>query len=272
MSLNAADLQYLCVLVRQRSAIVLDGKAYLFEARLGSLARREGFSSLDALVTHLRAGAADGLHEKVVESMTINETSFFRDLHPFEHLRTEVLPELMRARAAERRLNIWCAACSTGQEPYSVAMLIREHFPALTGWAVRILAADLSPDSLERARQGRYSQMEINRGLPARLLVKYFQKHGAEWRIKDEVRRMVEFRRANLIDPWPALPPQDVILLRNVLIYFDEATKKAILGKVRRLLRPDGRLFLGAAETTFNLDDGFERVQAGRTACYRPAQ
>ena len=274
MSLSRTDIQYLSVLVRQRSAMVLEEqKAYLFEARLGPLARREGFGSLGALVTHLRAGqACGGLHQRVVELMTINETSFFRDLHPFEHLRKEVLPELVRRRAAERRLNVWCGACSAGQEPYSLAMLLREHFPALAGWEVRILASDLSLEVLERARQGRYSQMEVNRGLPARLLVKYFQKHGAEWQIKDEVRRMVEFRQINLIEPWPALPPQDLILVRNVLIYFDDAAKKGVLGKVRRLLRPDGRLFLGTAETTFNLDEGFERVQIERAVCYRPTR
>jgi chemotaxis protein methyltransferase CheR len=274
MALTQAAFDYLRVLVRERSAIVLeDQKGYLVEARLGPLARREGFASLDALVDHLRSGRRDGgLHQKVVETMTTNETSFFRDVHPFEQLRLEVLPELMRRRAAERRLDVWCAACASGQEPYSVAMLLREHFPTLAGWDVRVLATDLSLDVLERARQGRYSQAEVNRGLPARLLVKYFVKDGADWQLKDEVRRMVEFRQVNLVGPWPAAPPQDVVLLRNVLIYFDEAARRSVLGKVRRLLRPDGRLFLGSAETTINLDDAFERVQHGRSICYRLAR
>jgi chemotaxis protein methyltransferase CheR len=270
MPLSAADFEYLSALVREGSAIVLEEqKAYLFEARLAPLARREGFDSLEALVRHLRGARANGLHKKVVESMTTNETSFFRDAQPFEALRQEVLPELLRRRAAERRLRVWCAACSTGQEPYSVVMLLREHFPALAGWDVKVLATDLSSEVLERAREGRYSQAEVNRGLPARLLVKYFEKGGLEWRLKDELRRQVEFQQLNLMEAWPGVAPQDVVLLRNVLIYFDVAAKKQVLARVRRLLRPDGALFLGGAETTLNLDGEFERVPFARTCWYR---
>ncbi len=275
MPLTQTGFDYLRTLVQQRTAIVLDAdKTYLAESRLLPLARRQGFGDVAGLVDHLRTRPVNGLHEQAVEAMTINETSFFRDHHPFEALRQVVLPELLRRRAAERCLNVWCGACSSGQEPYSVALLLREHFGFLagaSGWSVRLIATDVSGDMLERARQGRYTRMEVNRGLPARLLVRYFEQDGPDWRLREDVRRSVEFRRLNLAEPWPPLPTLDVVLLRNVLIYFDVPTKKAILGKVRRLLRPDGYLFLGGAETTLNLDDAFVRVPLDRAGCYRLA-
>ena len=270
MSLSVHDFNYVRELVQRRSAIALDaGKEYLVESRLASVAAQHGCASLQELVTRLRAPASDRLQHAVVEAMTTNETSFFRDVHPFEALRKAVLPELIQRRAVERRLNIWCAACSSGQEPYSIAMLVREHFPALLGWNLRLYATDLSNEMVERARQGRYRQLEVNRGLPAPMVVKYFERQGTEWQLKEEVRRMVEFRRLNLIEPWPAWPPMDLVFLRNVLIYFDTPTKQGILGKMRRVLRPDGCLFLGGAETTLNLDDAFVRVQYDRAGCYR---
>jgi chemotaxis protein methyltransferase CheR len=269
MALNQADFDYLRALVKRRSAIALDdGKGYLVEARLGPLAGREGFGSLEALVAALRIGPVNGLHQQVVEAMTTNETSFFRDAHPFEGLQKVVLPELIRRRAAERRLAVWCAACSTGQEPYSVALLVREHFPELVGWDVRILGSDLSREVLERARQGRYSQAEVNRGLPARLLVKYFRKEGLDWQLADEVRRLVEFRPLNLAEAWPPLPAADLLLLRNVLIYFDGEARRDVLNKVRRVLRPGGALLLGGVENALDAD-GFERVPLERCAYYR---
>jgi chemotaxis protein methyltransferase CheR len=233
------------------------------------VARREGFASLNQLVEKLQSHYFDGLHRQVVEAMTTNETSFFRDFHPFEALRKIVLPDLIAKRGQTRELAIWCAACSAGQEPYSLAMLMREHFPQLAGWRVRILATDLSTDILARAREGRYSQIEVNRGLPAPLLLKYFRKQGCDWYLRDDIRRMVDFQIVNLAAPWPPLAPLDFVMLRNVLIYFSIETKKEILAKVRRVLKPDGYLFLGAAETTFNIDEGFERVQLERAACYR---
>jgi chemotaxis protein methyltransferase CheR len=273
MPLTPANFDFVRMLVRQRAAIVLaPDKAYLAETRLSSLAWQEGLSSVDHLLARLRSGPDDGLQRKVVEAMTTNETSFFRDLHPFEALRQTVLPELVQRRPAAVGLHLWSAACASGQEPYSLAMLVHEHFPTLAAGRLRIIASDLSTEMLDRARQGVYSQMEVNRGLPARLLVKYFQKHGQDWQIKDDVRRLVEFRPINLVGAWPALPALDVVLLRNVLIYFDVATKKQILGKVRQLLRPDGCLILGGAETTINLDDAFERVTAGRSGYYRLRQ
>jgi chemotaxis protein methyltransferase CheR len=270
MPLNNADFDFICKLVRDRSAIVLDaGKEYLVESRLLPLARSEGCASLQDLVLRLRTQSTNGLQQKVIEAMTTNETSFFRDLHPFEALKKVLLPELMRKREGERRLNFWCGASSSGQEPYTIAILLREHFPTLANWSVQFLATDLSVEMVERARAGRYSQLEVNRGMPAPLLVKYFQRHGVEWRVKDELRKMVEFRPMNLVESWGAMPELDIIFLRNVLIYFDVPTKKAVLGKIRRVLRPDGYLFLGAAETTLNLDDGFERMQFDKAGCYR---
>ena len=270
-SLLPEDFNYFRGLVQRRAAILLeDEKAYLVESRLSLLSQREGFRSLGALATHLRYGGDERLQRQVVEAMTTNETSFFRDEHPFRSLRQTLIPELLRRRAADRTLAVWCAACSSGQEPYSVAMLLREQAAALEGWNVRIIATDLSTEVLARARRGRYSDAEVKRGLPPRLLDKYFRRDGGEWQAGDELRGMVEFRAVNLIDPWPALPALDVVFLRNVLIYFDLPAKRATLERVRKVLRPDGYLFLGGSETTLNLHDGYERVQAGPSVCYRP--
>lgn len=263
------DFDYVCRLVRDRSAVVLDaGKEYLVEARLTPLAGELCLGSVTELVGRLRAGDA-GLSARVVEAMVTTETSFFRDGQPFETLRKAVVPELLAARAAERRLDVWCAACSTGQEPYSLALLLREQFPELPGWRVNVLATDISADVLGRARAGRYTQLEVNRGLPAALLVKYFRQHGRDWELAEDVRRSVEFRELNLVRPWPALPPMDLVFLRNVMIYFDMGTKKEILGRVRRVLRPDGYLILGAAESTLSLDDSFRRAEGLRGGFYR---
>lgn len=195
----------------------------------------------------------------------------FQRLH-LEALKNVVIPDLITKRTKERKLHLWCAASSSGQEPYTVAMLLREHFPELRNWSVRFVASDIFDEMLQRARAGRYSQLEISRGMPPALVRKYFQRQGAEWYIIEDVRRQIEFRQLNLADPWPTIQPLDILFMRNVLIYFDLATKKAILGKVRRLLRPDGYLFLGAAETTLNLDDGFERIQMEKAGCYRLRQ
>jgi len=270
MPISASEFEYVCDLVRQRSAIVLEpGKEYLVEARLIAVAYQKGFSSVQDLVARLRAQPFNGLHQRVVEAMATNETAFFRDVHPFEALKQAVLPELLAKRAAERTLHLWSSACSSGQEPYSIAMLVREHFPTLANWTLRFLASDISSDVLWRAGEGRYSQLEVNRGLPAALLQKYFREQGREWQISADVRRLVEFRQINLAEPWPALPTMDIIFMRNVLIYFDVETRKAILGKVRRLLKADGYLFLGSAETTLNLDDAFAPLPFDKAACYR---
>ncbi len=270
MTIAAAELDYVRKLVLDQSAIVLEAsKGYLVESRLSPLVRKAGCGSLSELVARLRTSKDQVLHREVVEAMTTNETSFFRDRHPFDALRDLVLPELMKARAAEKRLSIWSAASSTGQEAYSISMMLKEDFPQLASWNVRILGTDLNEEVLAKARAGRYGQVEMNRGLAAPLLLKYFTRDGLSWIISGDLRRMVEFQQMNLAIPWPALPRMDVIFLRNVLIYFNAETKKKILANVRGLLRPGGRLFLGGAEPTINLDDAYERVQHDKATIYR---
>ena len=270
MTIEREEFEYVSTLVRSDAGLVLEkGKEYLVEARLRPLAQEAGLTSVQAFIQQLRTPGATMMRRRTIEAMTTNETSFFRDLHPFESLRKTVLPRIIESRRDERRLFIWSAACSTGQEAYTIAMIIRENFPELANWNCRIIGTDLSRDVVARAQSGRYSQLEVNRGLPATLLVKYFQKEGSEWQIKADVRRMVEFREINLTEPWSTLPPMDIVFMRNVLIYFNVETKKAILAKVRQLLKPGGFLFLGSSETTLNLDDQFEPVPADHTTCYR---
>lgn len=272
-ALNLNDINYIRELVRRHSAIVLEpDKAYLIETRLAPLAQQTGFASLQELIAALRNNTVQGLLGRVVEAITTHETSFFRDLHPFETLRTQVLPDLITRRQPGQTLTMWCAACSSGQEPFSVAMLLHEHFPTLVRGRLRIIATDLSNTILARAREGLYSQIEINRGLPAALLTKYFDKQGLRWRLKPDIRRMVEFQQGNLAEPWPLLPPMDIVFMRNVLIYFGLETKKSILGRIRGILKPDGYLFLGTSETTLNLDAAFEPIPMGKTLCYKLRQ
>lgn len=270
--ISAATFEYFRKLVEQRAGIVLEpGKEYLVESRLAQVARVQGFASIDEFAASLASQSFNSLHRQVVESMTTNETSWFRDVHPFEALKKRVLPDLIEARAAEARLNLWCAASSTGQEPYTVAMMIREHFPRLASWKIQIIATDIATSVLAKARAGRYSQLEMNRGLPAPLLIKYFRKDGTDWVIKDEIRQMVEFRELNLAERWPALPPMDIVMMRNVLIYFDIPLKKDILRRVRPVLRPDGFFMLGSAETTMSLDESYQREQIDKAVVYRLA-
>jgi chemotaxis protein methyltransferase CheR len=270
MTLSSASFEYIRTVLRQRSGHHLEeDKVYLVETRLLPVARRHGFASVEELVLRLRSHRKERLLAEMVEAMTINETFFFRDGQPFEVLRQTVLPELIRLRAAARSLNIWSAACSSGQEPYSVAMLLRHHFPVLSGWHIRLLASDLSTAMLERARQGRYSELEVSRGLPPELRGAYFQQQEEGWQIRDDIRRMVEFRSVNLSGVWPELPALDLVLLRNVLIYFDVPTRQRILDRVRRVIQPDGYLLLGGAETTHALDDGFVAVAFGQASFFR---
>jgi len=274
MGISKTDFDYVSDLARTEAAIVLEaGKEYLVETRLTPLAQREGFASLGAFIQKLRAEVkVNGLHHKAIDALTTNETLFFRDYHPFEELRRSILPAILEQRAGARRLAIWSAACSTGQEPYSLAMLLLDSFPQLAGWDVSILATDLSPTVLNLARQGQYSQFEVNRGLPARFLVNYFTKVEDKWRINDNVKKMVEFRPMNLIQSWPVLPPLDLVFIRNVMIYFDVETKKAILKKIRNCLLPHGYLFLGAAETTTSLDPAYKLVSFGKAVVYRTTE
>jgi len=271
MPIYSPNFEYIRELIGNRSGNAFNtDKEYLIESRLDSIARQEGFASVHEMITQLRTQRWNNqLHQKVVEAMLTTETSFFRDIPFFEALRKSVLPSLLEKRSTEKKLNLWCAACSSGQEPYSIAILLREHFPTLANWTLTLTASDLSTEMLARAQEGRYSQFEVSRGLPTALLTKYYHQQGAKWQIKEEIRRMVEFRQINLIETWPSLPNIDIIFMRNVLIYFDTKTRKTILGKVRRSLKPDGYLFLGSAETTTNLDDRFEKFQIDKTMVYR---
>jgi chemotaxis protein methyltransferase CheR len=273
LTLTQDDFSYVRELVRRESAIVLDeSKAYLIEARLTPVARDAGVENIAGLVHELKRGApADELRALVIEAMTTNETSFFRDVHPFEALGAEVLPALADARATSRSLRIWSAASSTGQEAYTIAIVVRQRVPQLAGWKVRITGTDLSAAVLSQAREGRYAQLEVNRGLPATVLTKYFEREGVAWRVKPELRELVEFTQMNLITTWPPMGRFDVIFLRNVLIYFDVETKKAILDRVKTVLAPDGYLFLGASEMMTGLSDGYRLEKSGRAMWYRPA-
>lgn len=271
--MTGQDFETICKLLRTHSAIVLEpGKEYLVLARLEPILRQRQLSSISELVGQLRQDPGNGLSRQVVEALVTSESSFFRDHHPFEALRLSVLPDLIERRRNERRLNIWCAACATGQEPYSVAMLLREHFPELAGWQISLTASDVSRQVLDRARAGKFNQIEVNRGLPASLLVKYFEQHGTTWQLSADVRRMVTFQEINLGQAWPAMPRLDLVLIRNVMIYFDVETKKDILGKLSRLLKPDGYLLLGGAETTYNLSDSYRRVEPLKAGYYQLAR
>ncbi len=269
-NITAADFEFVSRLVKDEAAIFLEkGKEYLVAARLEPTAKSLGLQSIEALVTKLRKGREKDLIRKVVESLTTHETSFFRDNEPFEMLRQSVLPKIIAAQQQSRELTIWCGAASSGHEPYSLCMLLRENFPDLVNWKLRFIATDISNAILEKAKSGVYSQVEVNRGLPVRYLVKYFDKVGQQWIIKEDLRKMVEFGEQNLLHPFTRIPKVDLMMLRNVLIYFDIAAKKEILARIRGVMKQSSYLFLGTAETTINIDDAFERIAFDKTSCYR---
>ncbi|HET7328543.1 MAG TPA: CheR family methyltransferase [Nocardioidaceae bacterium] len=271
MTLSSTAFGYVSDLVRKEAAIVLDpGKEYLVEARLLPLARAAGISGVDEYVATVRASAGPAERAAVVEALTTNETSWFRDREPFEALTKTVIPELLESASVRRKITIWSAACSSGQEAYTIAMLMADHVLP-RGWTVEILATDISTEMLERTKAGRYSQLEVNRGLPAPLLVKHFHKVGTQWQVSDQLRSMVKVQRLNLAGPFPPLPTFDIVFLRNVLIYFDNSTKRSILDRTRRVMSPRGFLLLGGAETTLGIDDrSWARTPAGRCTLNRP--
>ena len=270
---QGSTFSYISNLVREKAAIILDEqKTYLIESRLAPIVREHELDSLDHLVAELKKPTARALTQAVVEAMTTNETSFYRDLHPFNALKEHLIPELLQKRESARQLTIWSNACSTGQEAYSIAMLLKDNFPQLDAWNVKIIATDICSKVLNRAKSGEFNQTEVNRGLPMQLLMKYFTRDGMKWTISDEIRRMVDFRLLNLVEPWPLLPRVDIVFLRNVLIYFNVETKTEILTNVQKKLAPDGYLFLGGAETTMNLNVNYKREQHGNAVYYRPAE
>ncbi|WP_435299671.1 CheR family methyltransferase [Timonella sp. A28] len=276
MTITQENFQFISDLVRRKSAISLaPGKEYLVESRLMHLAREHGVS-VDEYVAKKRTSLNLMETELIVEALTTNETSWFRDTQPFSALTQHILPELRKSRKPLGTLKVWSAACSTGQEPYSIAMTLKDYFdsPSFTDPrpSLDIVATDLSQQVLNRSKSGRYSQLEVNRGLPATHLVRHFHREGTEWEISSELRSMVRFQRHNLLDVPPSGGPFDVVFIRNVLIYFDVATKLEVLKKVRSVLRPGGFLILGAAETTVGIDQSWVRVPVGRSSVYQKAE
>ncbi len=252
--MTEADFSFLCLLLQQRSGLSLTAdKRYLAESRLGILCRRRGIADIEALVRQLRMARDPALESAVVDAMTTNETLFFRDRTPFNLFRDVILPERLAANAASRSLRIWCAAVSSGQEAYSLAMLIDELSERLAGWKIEILGTDISAEILEKARAGIYSQFEIQRGLPIQMLLKHFQQVGDKWQVSQRIRAMVEFRQHNLLERNDPFGRFDVIFCRNVLIYFDVPTKVKVLEQLAPRLVPDGAFLLGAAETVLGL-------------------
>ena len=259
------DFDYLRQLLRQRSGLVLSAeKQYLAESRLLPVARKHGLASLTELVTKLKAANTAPLSVDVVEAMTTNESFFFRDKVPFEHFRATIMPALMATRAREKRLRIWCTACATGQEPYSLAMSLKSIGPALAGWRIEIIATDLSGECLDKAKAGIYSQFEVQRGLPIQLLVKFFSQVGDAWQLAPEIRAMVQFRPLNLLNDFSAIGTFDLVFCRNVLIYFDQETKIVVLNRIARQMPSDGFLVLGAAETVVGLTGAFKPMNDKR--------
>lgn len=259
------DYEYIRRILKERSGLVLAAdKQYLIESRLMPVARKAGCDSISGLAQRLRASKAEALLVQVTEAMTISESYFFRDKIPFDRFRDTVMPALLDARAAARRIRIWCAAASTGQEPYSLAMILRGMSEKLTGWRIDIVATDISNAVLERARTGIYSQFEVQRGLPIQMLMQHFEQVGEQWRIAENIRRMVQFRQHNLLDNFSRLGTFDAIFCRNVLIYFDHPTKLDVLGRLARQLAPDGFMAMGGAETIVGLSDQFKPLQDKR--------
>jgi chemotaxis protein methyltransferase CheR len=263
------DYEYLRKILKERSGLDLSAdKQYLVESRLVPLARKAGLPGIAELVAKMRSGA-DRLTSEVVEAMTTNETFFFRDKIPFDHLRDTILPALMQTRANRKSIRIWSAASSTGQEPYSIAMCLKEKAAQLAGWRFEIVATDLSQEVLEKSKAGIYSQFEVQRGLPIQLLVKYFTQTGELWQINADLRGMIQHRQLNLLGDFAHLGKFDVIFCRNVLIYFDQETKVSIFERMSKIVEPDGMLMLGAAESVVGITDAF-RPYADKRGLYQP--
>jgi chemotaxis protein methyltransferase CheR len=270
MSLAPQDMEFIRNLVLARSAIALeDNQHYLVEARLLPLAREAGHPDVPALLSQLRLRPFSEQHRRVVEAMTTNETSFFRDVHPWEALRRKIIPGIIDRRAGEKRLNIWCAASSSGQEPYSTMMLLRDDFPQLASWNLRFMCSDFSEAMVARGRAGKFNQLEMGRGLPALALVKHFERVGTEFQVKAHLRTGFEWFQMNLAGPWPPMPTMDLIFIRNVLIYFKPEIRAQILEKARKLLMPHGALMLGTTESPHGLCPGLITESFGATNYYR---
>lgn len=270
MTIRPDTFEYIRDALQQRTAIrLMDNKEYLVETRLSVLAKKNGLRNVDALVDQLREPGSSVLWSDVVDAMTTNETSFFRDVIPFDVLRDKVFPALMKSSQNTRQLHIWSAASASGQEAYSIAMLWNEIGSQYPLWDLDILASDISHKMLERSREGSYSDLEVNRGLSENRLAGNFQRSGDRWMVNEELKRNVSFQYLNLIHAWPSLPKMDIVFIRNVLVYFDHPTKCNLFAKVRKIMKPNGFLFLGGAESALTIDDQFERVFDSGGSCYR---
>ncbi len=266
------DYDYITNLLKKRSGLVLSkDKLYLLESRLLPVARRHNMQTLDEVVSQIRLRQDEVLMREITEAMTTNESFFFRDSHPFDQFRQIVLPALLKSREREKRIRIWCAAASNGQEPYSIAMILKEEAVKLAGWKVEILATDLSREVLGRAREGIYNQFEVQRGLPQTYLNKYFKQQAHEWQISEDIRSMVTYREFNLLDNMIGLGRFDVVFCRNVLIYFDQETKKVVLNNIAKLMPHDGFLYLGSTETILGITDTFTQSPQQR-GIYSPVK
>lgn len=266
------DFNLFATLLRDSSGLSIGpDKQYLLETRLTPLAHKHGFAGLDALAEDIRFKRPAALIEDVVESMTTNESFFFRDTTPFDILKNQVLPRMQEARSSRKKLKIWCGAASTGQEPYSIAMMLAENKALWGDWDIEILGTDISREALQRARDGNYSQFEVQRGLPVQYMLKYFRQEGERWCVKDEIKKMVTFQPFNLLHSYSSLGQYDVVFLRNVLIYFDAQTKAAVFEKVRTVMAKDGSLFLGAAETVLGVTEQFRAIR-GLRGLYVPTE
>lgn len=262
--MNPEDFEFISTLIKSRSGLVLTpDKSYLLESRLMPIARKHGHKGLDELIRAARATKDEALIVEVVEAMTTNESFFFRDIKPFDLLRDHVLPPLMKARAQQKHMKIWCAAASSGQEPYSIAIVLKE-LAAAQGWRFDIVGTDISHDILDKATSGKYTQFEVQRGMPIQLLLKYFDKKDENWVVKPEIRKMVQYKYFNLLDKLGSLGGFDIVFCRNVLIYFDAETKGKVLEEIAKLMPPDGMLFLGGAETVLGVTDLFKPVPGQR--------
>jgi chemotaxis protein methyltransferase CheR len=259
------DFNFVAQLLKKRSGLVISiDKLYLLESRLLPVIRRHGITTMEEMVSRMRLRSDETLLRDITEAMTTNESFFFRDTHPFDQFRKFTLPALLKARATQRRIRIWCAAASYGQEPYSLAMILKEEAVKLSGWQVDILATDLSREVLDRARQGIYNQFEVQRGLPPQMLEKYFSQVGDNWQISPTLRSMVSFQEFNLLNNMMGLGKFDVVFCRNVLIYFDQETKRMVLDNIAKLLPMDGYLYLGGTETILGVTDAFKQSPGQR--------
>jgi chemotaxis protein methyltransferase CheR len=266
-----SDYEFLRKYLKDKSGLVLSAdKQYLIESRLNPVVKKAGLASISDIVAKLKGAGSDALAYQVVEAMTTNESFFFRDKTPFDHFKDAMMPALLKNRAREKSLRIWCAAASTGQEPYSIAMCLKEMGSQLAGWRIEIIGTDLSQEVLEKAKVGVYSQFEVQRGLPVQFLLKYFTQQGDMWQVSSDIRSMVQYKPLNLLEPFTQLSSFDIVFCRNVLIYFDQEMKSNILGRIHKQMKPDGFMVLGAAETVVGLTTAFAPVP-DRRGLYAPA-